>query len=36
MLEKKIKLADFIIDNNGTISETKKQVMCIWKELKGG
>lgn len=30
----KEKQADFIIDNDGPISETKKQVARIWKELE--
>lgn len=33
-LEKKRRLADFVIDNNGTISETKKKVESIWKEVQ--
>ena len=32
-LYKKIKLADFTIDNEGSLSETKKQVLRIYKEL---
>lgn len=32
-LKKKIGLADFIIDNNGSIQETKKQVMQIRRRL---
>ncbi|MDP2912762.1 MAG: dephospho-CoA kinase [Candidatus Omnitrophota bacterium] len=32
-MNKKIKLADFVIDNNGAIAETKKQVMRIWGEI---
>ncbi|MCM8791565.1 MAG: dephospho-CoA kinase [Candidatus Omnitrophica bacterium] len=32
-LKKKIKLADFVIDNNGPITETKKQVDCLWQEI---
>lgn len=33
-LEKKIALADFIIDNNGTIAQTRKQVKEIWLKIK--
>lgn len=33
-LRKKLKLADFIIDNNGTLKQTQKQVSVIWKKLK--
>jgi len=33
-LEKKIQLADFIIDNNGTINNTKRQVKRIFEKLK--
>lgn len=32
-LEKKLRLADFVIDNNGTIRETKKQVKAIRRKL---
>ena len=32
-LSKKIKLADYVINNNGTIKQTKKQVRKIWHEL---
>lgn len=32
-LEKKIKLADFVIDNGGTIAETKRQVEKLWQRL---
>lgn len=32
-LRKKIEIADFVIDNNGTISETKKQVRKVWGEI---
>lgn len=34
-LEEKVKLADFIIDNNGTIAQTRKQVKEIWKKITG-
>lgn len=33
-LNKKERLADFVVDNSGKLSETKKQVYKIWKELK--
>ena len=32
-LEKKIRIADMIIDNNGTLTNTKKQVKQIWEKL---
>jgi dephospho-CoA kinase len=32
-LREKLRVADFIIDNNGTKGETKKQVKAIWKQL---
>lgn len=32
-IEKKAKLADFVIVNNGSLNETKKQVVQIWKQL---
>ncbi|MBF0523062.1 MAG: dephospho-CoA kinase [Candidatus Omnitrophica bacterium] len=32
-LKAKIRLANFIIDNNGTINQTRKQVVQIWDEL---
>ncbi|MBL7080985.1 MAG: dephospho-CoA kinase [Candidatus Omnitrophica bacterium] len=32
-LKKKLNLADFVIDNSGTKSETKKQVKMIWDVL---
>lgn len=35
-LNRKIRMADYIVDNNGTKKETKKQVRKIWKELKKG
>lgn len=35
-LEKKIKLADFVIENNGTISEAREQVIALIERLKGG
>lgn len=33
-LKRKIPLADFVIDNSGTKSDTRKQVMRIWQLLK--
>ncbi len=33
-LDNKIKLADFVGDNNGTITETRKQVKRIWERIK--
>lgn len=32
-LERKIKLADFVIDNSGTKSDTRKQVVEIWRKI---
>ncbi|MDP3804801.1 MAG: dephospho-CoA kinase, partial [Candidatus Omnitrophota bacterium] len=32
-LEKKVKLADFVVDNDGAKSNTRKQVEKIWKEI---
>jgi dephospho-CoA kinase len=32
-LAKKITLADFVIDNSGTVSQTKKQTAEIWRKL---
>ena len=32
-LKQKIRLADMIIDNNGTLTNTKKQVKRIWEKL---
>ena len=31
-LKEKIKLADYVIDNNGTLRETREQVEDIWKK----
>ncbi|MCK4518576.1 MAG: dephospho-CoA kinase [Candidatus Omnitrophica bacterium] len=33
-LDEKKRLADFIINNNGSIEETKRQVETIWKKIK--
>ena len=33
-LAKKVKLADFVIDNNGTLKKTKKQVQGFWQKIK--
>ena len=35
-LNRKIRYADHIVDNNGTKKDTEKQVRNIWKELKKG
>jgi len=32
-IEKKLELADYIIDNSGTIAQTKKQVEQVWEEI---
>ncbi len=32
-LDKKVKLADFVINNNGSLVKTKKQVEKIWQEV---
>ncbi len=32
--EQKIKYADFIIDNNGDVAHTEKQVMNHWRQMK--
>jgi dephospho-CoA kinase len=32
--EEKIKAADFVIDNSGSLDETRKQVAKIWQNLK--
>jgi dephospho-CoA kinase len=32
-LKSKVRLADFVIDNNGTVAETRKQVALIWRFL---
>ncbi|MCX5697684.1 MAG: dephospho-CoA kinase [Candidatus Omnitrophica bacterium] len=32
-LSRKVRLADFIIDNNGTVARTKEQVERIWKTI---
>ena len=33
-IEKKKKLADFVVDNSGSLEETRKQVEEVWKKLK--
>lgn len=33
-LERKVARADFVISNDGSLSETMKQVKSIWKQLK--
>ncbi len=35
-LSSKVKLADYVIDNNGSLRETKRQAEKIWLEVKGG
>ena len=35
-LDEKIKFADFVIDNDGTLEETKKQVEEVYSLLKKG
>lgn len=34
-LRKKIRLADFVVNNNGPKAQTKKQIDQIWKKLTG-
>lgn len=33
-LSKKIKLADYVIDNNGTLKQTREQIKKIWKNIQ--
>ncbi|MBW1713182.1 MAG: dephospho-CoA kinase, partial [Deltaproteobacteria bacterium] len=33
-IDDKVGYADFVIDNNGTIEQTRKQVQKVWQELK--
>lgn len=33
-IEKKRNYADFVVDNSGTLGETKRQVQAVWRELK--
>ncbi len=33
-LSEKLKLADFVIDNNGTLAQTRKQAEKIWKTIQ--
>lgn len=35
-LTEKVELADYVIDNNGTLEQTRKQVKGIWKEIQKG
>jgi dephospho-CoA kinase len=35
-LSEKVRMADYIVDNNGTKKDTEKQVKAIWQELKRG
>lgn len=32
-LNKKVRMADFVIDNNGTMSETRKKTENVWREI---
>ena len=32
--EEKIKVADYVIDNSGTLEHTSEQVREIWKKLR--
>jgi dephospho-CoA kinase len=32
-LEKKVRLADFVIDNNGSLEKTRKQAAKLWRRL---
>lgn len=34
-LEEKVRMADFVIDNNGSLSETRRQAEEIWKMVTG-
>jgi len=34
-LKKKLQLADFVVDNSGSLTYTKKQVKRIWQEIGG-
>ena len=34
-LEEKLAIADRIIDNNGSVEETKSQVKALWEEING-
>lgn len=34
-LRQKVKVADYVIDNNGSLGQTRKQVIDIWKKLGG-
>lgn len=33
-LQEKVRLADFVIDNNNGVNDTRKQVIAIWKQLQ--
>ena len=35
-LSTKRRLADFIIDNNGSLNSTEKKVENVWREIKDG
>jgi dephospho-CoA kinase len=32
-LEEKLRRADFVIDNDGSLLHTRKQVKAVWKKL---
>jgi dephospho-CoA kinase len=33
LMEEKVEMADYVIDNNNSLNKTKKQVVKIWEEL---
>jgi dephospho-CoA kinase len=33
-IDEKLRLADFVIHNEGSLEETRKQVEAVWQELK--
>jgi len=35
-LAQKVAAADYVIDNDGSLDETKRQVRSLWDELRGG
>lgn len=35
-IDEKLRLADFVIHNEGTLEETRKQVESVWRKLKEG
>lgn len=34
--EEKVKAADYVIDNSGTLEHTRQQVQSVWEQLKSG